>query len=392
MKERIFAEAKAMGARFIRVDVELSGIFAEGAADWGRLDEVLELSRRYELPVLGIFLSPPAWLAPHDAQAFADLAAQVAEHARGRITHWELFNEPDGGWAFRGTPQDYAHLLRATHEAVKARVPDAQIALGAIMFSNSFTWINRVFATPGADAAHAFDIASVNLRDTTRRLPKRVAAWRAELARHGFTGPMWVTEHGYSAEPRYQIDPAFRGGEAAQAAYLTESVLSLAAAGAAEVFVTLRDNLYDRFLSEGVVSIAGGPPYEARRKPAFAAMRRLADDWEILAPAYAQRRLHEKAMRDATRRGVAAERRLRASRILLRAGVRRLVRLRARHVRARRHDVQLRLGRQVAMAEADIRRRRRAVAWARASAADYRSRAALHTRQALALATLVSGR
>ena len=31
MKERIFAEAKAMGARFIRVDVELAGIFEAGA-------------------------------------------------------------------------------------------------------------------------------------------------------------------------------------------------------------------------------------------------------------------------------------------------------------------------------------------------------------------------
>ena len=44
MKERIFAEAKAMGARFIRVDVELSGIFGgprRTTPDWTRLDEVL---------------------------------------------------------------------------------------------------------------------------------------------------------------------------------------------------------------------------------------------------------------------------------------------------------------------------------------------------------------
>jgi hypothetical protein len=30
MKERMFAEAKAMGARFLRVDVELAGIFGGG--------------------------------------------------------------------------------------------------------------------------------------------------------------------------------------------------------------------------------------------------------------------------------------------------------------------------------------------------------------------------
>src|ERR671922_172323 len=50
MKERLFAESKAMGARFIRVDVELAGIFdGDAEPDWERLDEVLELSRRYEL-------------------------------------------------------------------------------------------------------------------------------------------------------------------------------------------------------------------------------------------------------------------------------------------------------------------------------------------------------
>jgi len=259
------------------------------------------------------------------------------------------------------------------------------------MFSNSFAWLERVFATPGADAAHALDIVSVNLRDTTRRLAARVAAWKAWLATHGFTGPMWVTEHGYSAEPRYQTDPAFRGGEAAQAAYLTESVLALTAAGAEEVFVTLRDNLYDRFLTEGVASIADAPPYEVRRKPAFSAIRRLVDDWAVLAPAYQQRRLHQAAMRRALRRAVAAARRVRASRILARAAVSRLVRLRIRLDSATRYGARLRLAKQVAAADADLRRQRRAVAWSRALRNDYRWRAALHQQQAQQLSAYVAG-
>ena len=48
MKERIFAEAEASGAEFIRVDVELGGIF-EGAGSreaptGARLDEVIALA------------------------------------------------------------------------------------------------------------------------------------------------------------------------------------------------------------------------------------------------------------------------------------------------------------------------------------------------------------
>jgi hypothetical protein len=62
---------------------------------------------------------------------------------------------------------------------------------------------------------------------------------------------VWVIEHGYPAEPADQSDPAFRGGEPAQAAFLTESVLALAEASAGEVFVTLRDNLDGASASEG---------------------------------------------------------------------------------------------------------------------------------------------
>jgi hypothetical protein len=58
-----------MGARFIHVDVELSAIFDErglsaDGADWARLDEVIELSRRHQLPVLSIVLSPPRGCRP----------------------------------------------------------------------------------------------------------------------------------------------------------------------------------------------------------------------------------------------------------------------------------------------------------------------------------------
>jgi hypothetical protein len=402
MKERIFAEAKAMGARFIRVDVELRTIFppgdpSAGPPDWARLDEVLELSRRYDLPALGILLSPPDWVAPHEAQEFGALAAEVAAHARDTITRWEIFTEPNANWGFPGTPEDYAHVLRAAHDAIKARVPEAQLALGGVIAWGGPPWLERVLATPGADAAHAFDIAAVNLRDNPHRLPRQLAAWRALLARHGFTGPVWITEHGYPADPTHQNDPAFHGGEAAQAAFLTESVLSLAEGGADEVFVTLRDeaflpdSFFDRFLSEGVVSIADVPPYTVRRRPAFAAVRRLVDNWAALFAAHTERRLHEEAMRQAQLMAARAGRNVQVQRKRFRAARRTLRRLQARSRRARLPAAQARLRRQVTLATWTLRDRRSGVGWARASALDYELRAALHGQRATELAAFVAG-
>ena len=59
MKERIFSEAKALGAGYIRVDVEMNAIFEapdgskSDTPDWSGLDEITALSKKYDLPVLG---------------------------------------------------------------------------------------------------------------------------------------------------------------------------------------------------------------------------------------------------------------------------------------------------------------------------------------------------
>jgi hypothetical protein len=390
MKERIFAEAKAMGARFIRVDVELSAIFPAGDLgdpEWARFDEVLALSRKHDLPVLGILLHPPG-SSPPDPQVFGRLAGEVAARARGTIEHWEILNEPV--WAYRHAPAGYAYMLRAAHDAIGARVPEARIALGSDPLADP-AWIDRLFATPGADAAHAFDIANVNLRDSPRWLPGHLAAWRGRLARHGFTGPVWVTEHGYPGDLAFQSDPLFRGGEAAQASFLTESVLTLATAGANEVFVTLRDNHSGRWLSEGVVAIDNAPPYAARRKPAFGAVRRLVDNWPALVAAYAERQLHAAAMRVANGQAAAGASLLRRQRALARAARLTLTRLRIRRQLARPGPSRGRLRRRVVRASLRLRERRTGVGWARAVTRDYRLRAAVHRQRALDLAAFVAG-
>jgi hypothetical protein len=303
MKERIFAEAKASGAEFIRVDVELSGIF-EGAGsrerpDWRRLDEVIRLARRHDIAVLGLILSVPAWLsdcpergadavlcAARDPAEFGRLAADVAAHARGAIDHWEILNEPDADWAFKGGPEDYARMLSAAYDAIAARVPEATVVMGGVERPGESGWIERVLATAGADAARKFDIAAVHLRlrapGAASDLLGPLEGWRELLAAHGFTGPVWVTEHGYPADPAFQRDPAHRGGDAAQAGFLSESIPLLAGAGADQVFVTLRDNLWGEYLSEGLVHIdESRPGYPAVRRPAFEAVRGLSGEWDL---------------------------------------------------------------------------------------------------------------
>jgi hypothetical protein len=317
MKERVFGEATRLGAAYIRVDVELNSIFEapdsgkRATPNWAGLDEVTALSKKYDLPVLGILLAPPRFTSAcperpdpthcpaADTAEFGALAGEIAQHAKGTIDHWEIVNEPDGGWAFEGTPEQYAGMLSAAYDGIKAKAPDDGVVLGGLMRPNDPSWLERVFATPGADALHKFDVANVHLRGPVDMVVHRYVEFRAWLAGRGFHGPLWVTEHGYAADPAFQTDPAYTAGDPSQAAYLTQSLVGLGEVGADQVFVTLRDNLEGAYASEGLERIdeTPGGDYRVTRRASFAAVKRVIDDWGPLMMWRVQQRDNERDQR-----------------------------------------------------------------------------------------------
>jgi hypothetical protein len=209
------------------------------------------------------------------------MVSKVVAHTRGVIETFEILNEPDGRWAFTGSAADYALMLRAGHDAIKAANPHALVAIAGTMGLTSRDWLDQVLAQAGPHADGLYDIANVHIRGSLRRLPGTLRAWRAFFAAHGAGDkPLWVTEFGYPSDPAYQYDPAYNDGPTSQASYLRAALPLLRARGAAKVFVTLRDNLSGQFASEGVLGGAVSDPPQADsaviRKPAFLAISRLA--------------------------------------------------------------------------------------------------------------------
>ena len=411
MKERILGEAEAVGADFVRMDVEMSGIF-EGPGgekrrepDWKPLDKVLELARAHHLRVLGVLLGSPAYVstcperwpdggrcAAGDTEEFGRLAGEIAAHAKDTVHHWEVVNEPDGEWAFEGTPEQYAAMLSAAYDGINARVPNASVVLGGIMKPHEPGWLERVLATPGADAIHKFDIANVHLRGPVGAVVRRYTEFRAWLGARGFTGPLWVTEHGYPADPAYQVDPAFTGGDAAQAGYLTQSLVGLGEAGAEQVFVTLRDNLDGEYASEGLVHIDSTPDAAAARRASFAAVRRLATNWDQLMAWRREQRENERLVQ------------LYLAVASVEAAQARIARVKFAQARALVHDaqdafadaprsarIQKRLLRRLARVRALVAGRRTALLWHRAYSRWQRSRAAERSVAVEALKAQIAG-
>ena len=296
-KRTMFQQSAELGARSIRVDLALTAVFtADGSEDWRGVDEVMALARGYGLRPVGVLLATPWFIAacgaepysytcpPSDLEAWKRMVSKIVAHTRGVIDTFEILNEPDGRWAFTGSTSDYAKLLRAGHDATKAANPHAQVAIAGTMGLASRPWLAQVFAQAGPHPERLYDIVNVHVRASLRQLPETLRAWRRFFAAHGASGkPLWITEFGYPSDPAYQYDRAYRGGPASQASYLCRAIPILLAHGAATVFVTLRDNLGGPFASEGVIAGAVSDPPAADplvvRKPAFAALSRLAALW-----------------------------------------------------------------------------------------------------------------
>jgi hypothetical protein len=292
----MFVEAAELHASSIRLDVAPAIIFGSPSQppNFSGLDEVMALSQQYQLPVEADLLSVPYWLAdcasPSDSSlycpttdlpAYQSIISQIVTHADPVIHDWEVWNEPDNSQFFTGTPQQYAWMLRTAHDAIKQVDPSDQVLLGGISSTAGMPWLTQVFATPGADAAQAFDIANVHERGGLDSLAAAIKSWKGYFSAAGFNGPLWVTEHGYPSDPAYQYDAHFAAGPSSQAAYLDASIPTLVDAGAAMVFVTERDNLGGYFGSEGLLGGNVSDPAVANptiiQKPSFAAVQALSE-------------------------------------------------------------------------------------------------------------------
>jgi hypothetical protein len=299
--EAMFAQAAVMHASAIRLDVAPALIYSSQSQppDFSGLDEVVALAQRYHLQVVADLVTVPPWMAQcatptnnpsrcatGDLSAYASLISRIVARADPVIRDWEVWNEPDTAEFFDGTPQQYAFMLRTAHDAIKAVDQTDAVLLGGISGVAGTDWLAQVLATPGADAVTAFDIANLHERGDLWQLAPDLVAFEQFLATQGFAGPLWVSEHGYPADPQYQYDPGYTAGEAAQASFLTASVPTLLDAGASMVFVTERDNLGGAFASEGVLGgdVADPPPADPQivARPAFSAVANIAECFALL--------------------------------------------------------------------------------------------------------------
>jgi len=218
---RWFAIAKRAGADWVRFwQFEASRVWiAKGNDGFGEYDDVVAAGRDAGVQILPIVSWQYAYL-PDEPRRFGDwVGALVARYkpngqlAQERgwtdgygITAWEIINEPNiQPKYFRGTVDDYRHLLRLSRDAAKREDPGCQVVLGGMAYGDEKYMLDLV----GADDAGLFDIANEHYYRSP--VAPELGTYLPDLARcrqavDSFAPgrPIWITETSYPTAPNRQ--------------------------------------------------------------------------------------------------------------------------------------------------------------------------------------------
>ena len=210
----------AAGVRSIRIDVGWRALqeSGPGALARGTCNEWTSSWIRRErcgMDVLAMVWSTPAlgkWrtrenVPPTDVATYASVMKALAAHFQGRVTAWEVWNEPDLAHFFNGSAAQYTALLRAAYPAIKRGDPKA-LVLNAGPTYNSVDWVRRLYAN---GARGSFDVLATHgyqapadappeFDDGSQWVIARIADVRAVMIENGDGAvPIWFTEFGWSS-------------------------------------------------------------------------------------------------------------------------------------------------------------------------------------------------
>lgn len=126
--------------------------------------------------------------------------AKTAEHFRGRVRHWEIWNEPNGHTFWRPSgkpdPAGYLELVRMSAPLIRRHVPGAVVVAGAFMqFPLGMEYVEQCLDGGLGDLADRISYHGYRARPEAN-YARDVRAFRAFLARYNPKLVVWNGENG----------------------------------------------------------------------------------------------------------------------------------------------------------------------------------------------------
>jgi hypothetical protein len=274
-------------------------------------DQFARLNAAGVKPVV-VVMGAPSWangssdrlVPPHSPAEFGAFMGTLAAKLRGKVSAYEVWNEPDAAAFWHTTPSaaQYTALLKASYPAIKAGDPSAMVITGPTT-GNDYAWIDGLYKN---GAKGSFDAVAVHT-DTAclDRGPEFFYREGGVVGQFSFLGyrsvhdvmaangdgdtPIWMTELGWSSTNKTCARGHWAGkkpagvGEANQAAYLKQAYHCLTFDP--YVQVALWFNLQDLSAADDEMNRYGLLRADHSQKPSWGAFRDVAVNGDQLTGA-----------------------------------------------------------------------------------------------------------
>ncbi len=282
------------GAAWVRTDfwwysVEWVG---PGVFDWTFFDDVLEEASARGLRVIPILWGTPTWAATDgvfsygvpNMAAWEQFVFQTASRYKGRVVAWEVWNEPNLPFFWRGTPSQYAELLARAYTQMKLADPEAVVLLGGQAYGGGSVpnFLDQILSDPVYPAGHYFDVHNIHIAFVPMTT---IASYIQDQARllqqYGHATNIVMTELSYTSDPAYQNVTGYTDGEAGQARYLLDAYQTVLAN---QVLVTVWADLKDYTSDAGAYTDSGIVRTDLSAKQAFVAYQQMTQATPLPPP------------------------------------------------------------------------------------------------------------
>lgn len=214
----------------------------DGQADtidtWVKYDQIVDLTEAHGLRLMARLSNPPAWTRadpdagdrapPDDLADFVNYATAVASRYQGRVSHYQIWNEPNIYPEWGNNPIDpagYVDLLCRAYHALKAVDRDIVVISGAIAPTialdgnrdlSDLVFLQALYDHGGGDCFDVLSAQGYGLRSgpSDRRLRvtsvnvNRHSYYRDIMARNGDAHkPIWLSEAAWNATLDAELPP-----------------------------------------------------------------------------------------------------------------------------------------------------------------------------------------
>ena len=209
-----------VGVQRTRVDVNWDAIeTSKGVYNTtyiANLDALANESAKRGIKPLFLVLRTPAWAnggagslcPPTNDQDYANFLKFLVGRYAGRVNDFEVWNEPDGSWAWCSPDAvRYTALLKSAYTAAKSVNPNVNILNGALtsFYSTSISFLSTMYANGARNyfdtlSAHAYGDPPQHGNLTPEQVFSKWGAAILPVMRANGDGAkrVWITEHGYN--------------------------------------------------------------------------------------------------------------------------------------------------------------------------------------------------